>query len=501
MTISTETRIAGPYTGDGTTVIFPFAFKVFAKTDLLVTVAGAERTVDTHYVVAFNEDQDTSPGGSVAFTSAPASGAEVYIRSAIPMTQAVKLVNGGGWYPAVVNKAFDKLTALIQQVATNGSAALVEAATAAAAAATAAVSTVGAAVTAAAGSATAAAGSATAAAGSATAAAASAAAIRFGYVRGVKVADNAFLFYTPTNALIDTTGTTTGGLQEALNYAALHGYNFRIDGGGIEGTAYPSYDKSTIDCGSTTLHIPNFQLRTVEFGAITLNFSGAIGTNPGVLFDSGMMFNFRFDGQVVYAGNGHAVQVTPTNAVPGGGITTLVDSSCYIQTIAYIGGGSSSNASCFAITGGSLTQRVKFRFTEVNGANGSTIYAKYGIYIENNCAENCTFEVGGGIHHVSKAGIQNGSSTADTSRSGNTFRAGGIQVIGSTADAVNNFQPCCQFEFGAAGVGTYRYAAFNQSSASDCIFLIRQASGGTGMVNDQSSGTSVIGAGLFRRGA
>ena len=36
MTISSTTRIAGPFTGNGVTTVFPFTFKVFANIDLRV---------------------------------------------------------------------------------------------------------------------------------------------------------------------------------------------------------------------------------------------------------------------------------------------------------------------------------------------------------------------------------------------------------------------------------------------------------------------------------
>ena len=36
MTISSTTRVAGPFIGAGTTQTFPFAFKVFEATDLFL---------------------------------------------------------------------------------------------------------------------------------------------------------------------------------------------------------------------------------------------------------------------------------------------------------------------------------------------------------------------------------------------------------------------------------------------------------------------------------
>jgi hypothetical protein len=121
MTISTETRKAGPLSCNGATVAFPFAFKVFATSDVLVVLtdsAGTETTLTltTHYSVSLNADQDASPGGTVTTVATYATGNTITIGSDVPYTQAVNLTNNGGFYPDVINAAFDKLTILIQQL-------------------------------------------------------------------------------------------------------------------------------------------------------------------------------------------------------------------------------------------------------------------------------------------------------------------------------------------------------------------------------------------------
>ena len=42
MTISNTPRRAGPYRGDGSTVDYPFAFRIFDTADLRVYVAGTD---------------------------------------------------------------------------------------------------------------------------------------------------------------------------------------------------------------------------------------------------------------------------------------------------------------------------------------------------------------------------------------------------------------------------------------------------------------------------
>ena len=63
MTINSSTRIAGPYTGNGSTTAFPFSFKVFATADVtvdstritLATCAATVLLLSLHCVVATME--------------------------------------------------------------------------------------------------------------------------------------------------------------------------------------------------------------------------------------------------------------------------------------------------------------------------------------------------------------------------------------------------------------------------------------------------------------
>ena len=120
MTIQSTVRKAGPYACNGVTVAFPFSFKVFAASDVLVTqtdLSSVETplTLAAQYSVALNADQNALPGGTVTLVSAPATGYLVTVTSAIPESQLVSLQNLGGFNPTVINDALDKVTALHQQ--------------------------------------------------------------------------------------------------------------------------------------------------------------------------------------------------------------------------------------------------------------------------------------------------------------------------------------------------------------------------------------------------
>lgn len=120
MTVSTILRKAGPFTGNGVTTVFPFAFKVFATTDVVATAAtaGAETTLvlGVDYTVALNADQDGNPGGSITTTLPLAVARVLVLTSAVPQTQNTLVTNSGGFFAAVFNAVFDRAVILIQQL-------------------------------------------------------------------------------------------------------------------------------------------------------------------------------------------------------------------------------------------------------------------------------------------------------------------------------------------------------------------------------------------------
>lgn len=123
MTVSSTNRKAGPYYGNGVTAAFPFSFKVFAASDLLVVKTNLTTGIDTvlaatDYSVSLTAD--TTGGyssGTVTLTAgALASGYTLTISSSILYTQNTDLTNNGGFYPKVINSALDRLTILCQQL-------------------------------------------------------------------------------------------------------------------------------------------------------------------------------------------------------------------------------------------------------------------------------------------------------------------------------------------------------------------------------------------------
>ena len=122
MTISSESREVGPFTGNGSTTAFPFTFKVIAASDLSVVKSNATTGVSVtlgltaDYTIALNADQNSSAGGTVTLVSALATGFTLMISSAASYLQPTNLTNGGGFYPTVINDALDRLTIFVQQM-------------------------------------------------------------------------------------------------------------------------------------------------------------------------------------------------------------------------------------------------------------------------------------------------------------------------------------------------------------------------------------------------
>lgn len=120
MTVSSISRVAGPYSGNDSTVEFPFSFKVFSKSDLLVVLTDdegieQELVLDSGYSATLNADQDAAPGGTVTLPSALVTGQKLTITSGIEALQGANIQSLGGFYPSVINTALDRLTILIQQ--------------------------------------------------------------------------------------------------------------------------------------------------------------------------------------------------------------------------------------------------------------------------------------------------------------------------------------------------------------------------------------------------
>tara|TARA_B100000575_G_scaffold11294_1_gene8287 strand:- start:3093 stop:8684 length:5592 start_codon:yes stop_codon:yes gene_type:complete len=128
MTINSTTRKTNVLVGNGNTATYPFAFKVFTDADVVVKKLEVSTSIETiltlgannDYTVTLNEDQNGNPGGSITLKSGGndfnlPNGFQIVITSAVEPLQGTDLTNQGGFFPEVINDAFDKATILHQQ--------------------------------------------------------------------------------------------------------------------------------------------------------------------------------------------------------------------------------------------------------------------------------------------------------------------------------------------------------------------------------------------------
>jgi hypothetical protein len=114
MTVST-TVTQNTFSGDGSTVTFPFTF--FCLFNSWVTCFLSNISTGA-FTVTLNTDQSASPGGTVTFTTAPPAGsANVLIKRSTPQTQLTNYTEYNP-FPALSHmSALDQLTAEVQDLA------------------------------------------------------------------------------------------------------------------------------------------------------------------------------------------------------------------------------------------------------------------------------------------------------------------------------------------------------------------------------------------------
>ncbi|MDC4456609.1 hypothetical protein NQ652_02720 [Acinetobacter baumannii] len=118
MTVPISDRLSQLYVGNGTNTRFDFTFRVFNQEDatgIAIRKKGTTEfeTVDpSTYTVTLNQD---GFGGCVTFNAPPSSSVFFYIAGATPLDQLLDITNYDNFYPDAIERALDKLTALLQE--------------------------------------------------------------------------------------------------------------------------------------------------------------------------------------------------------------------------------------------------------------------------------------------------------------------------------------------------------------------------------------------------
>lgn len=107
------------YTGDNSTTVFPYPFKIYADDNLVVTeivIATGVRTVKTlttHYTVS---GAGVATGGNVTMLTAPASTVKIAIQRELDLKQELDLVENDAAPSSTREDALDKIVMMIQQL-------------------------------------------------------------------------------------------------------------------------------------------------------------------------------------------------------------------------------------------------------------------------------------------------------------------------------------------------------------------------------------------------
>ncbi|MEM8946872.1 MAG: hypothetical protein AAGD11_16985 [Planctomycetota bacterium] len=128
----------------------------------------------------------------------------------------------------------------------------------------------------------------------------------------------------------ETSGTTTSGVQEFLDYCTNHHVDGYIVGGSIPRRQQVIYRIWT------PLRMHPAQGIRIDTGAITLQFMPDLGDQPGLTIDSCMMNDIRIRGLLHYRGSGYALAIKPENPLPLDRFVgnTIVDSAFFVTAIA-----------------------------------------------------------------------------------------------------------------------------------------------------------------------
>jgi len=190
------------------------------------------------------------------------------------------------------------------------------------------------------------------------------------------------------------------------------------------------------------LVIPPLQGKKITVGAATFNFASSVGAAPCLQFDSMMMVEFKFSGQVVCWGTGSAINFGPRGLVPVDKMKTIT--SCRMSFVAVVCQYSHSACVQFVITDASIIGN-HFEFVEINGASspGTKAGAPQGITIVG-ATSTTSFQSNImdiiDIHMITSAGVQIGVNQANQmSYRSNIWRIGAIRPSGPSASGFNSF--------------------------------------------------------------
>ncbi|ETQ76142.1 hypothetical protein B9Y25_12410 [Acinetobacter baumannii] len=118
MTVQVSDRLSQLYVGNGINTRFDFTFRAFEQEDetgigVRVKVGNDFEFIDeSEYAVTLNPD---NLGGYVTFVEPPSAVTFFYIAGKTPVDQPLDITNYDNFYPDAIERALDKLTAILQE--------------------------------------------------------------------------------------------------------------------------------------------------------------------------------------------------------------------------------------------------------------------------------------------------------------------------------------------------------------------------------------------------
>jgi len=218
----------------------------------------------------------------------------------------------------------------------------------------------------------------------------------------------------PDGTWVDVTGTTTAGLQEAIDVmAAVEGWDLEIIGG-----EEPITRGAIVYNVSDTLSFPPMQGKSIKIGAATINCNNSIGAGAGIQFDTCLMVDFDISGgQIVYGTTNTAFNVLfqPTNPAPlDTWVTGIADSTFKFGAIATNPTVAGTASVRFNNTIGGMGSNY-FEFQEINGGyEGISIVGMTSTTAFQNNFIKCPH-----VHGFGDAALQLGSDAASKYAYGN----------------------------------------------------------------------------------
>lgn len=199
---------------------------------------------------------------------------------------------------------------------------------------------------------------------------------RLGVVTMVHKTSQVWTVYLPDGSELSTTGTTTQGLQEAINWCDANAYPLFVYGGGVidAGADDPA---SKILC-TTPLTIPAGWGNYYYFYGVDLWYlPSEASTNDFITFESADYTTFHLDGEIVYSGDGAVLRFLPT-VDNGESFIGWTSSSVYVKTIAIVdqatGAPETTHGTGVRWTPGAYAIiNCKFEIGEINGGEKAFI--------------------------------------------------------------------------------------------------------------------------------